>query len=194
MGDAARRDDYVIEPTVEDTKDCIQEVVVDRTADAAVFQFYHVVGSRGDQVAVDADLAELVDNDGSAQALLVSEDVLDEGRLAAAEEAGDHGHGQAGFGIFRRGSAHDAIRSVERRRTTRLPAYDKSRAASKVYFVPTADWLTASPKASARACSARQPVQWPVMMCGIRNGRSPSTVSGMILSITPPRCSPPMTQ
>src|SRR6516164_510136 len=71
---------------------------------------------------------------------------------------------------------------------------DDERRASNVYLVPTADWLTALPNASASACKARQPVQWPVMMCGMRNGRSPSTVSGMICSMTPPRCSPPMMQ
>src|SRR5215831_14230739 len=31
------------------------------------------------------------------------------------------------------------------------------------------------------------------MMCWIPNGLSPSTVSGMLRSITPPRCRPPIT-
>ena len=93
--DPARLDNKVMDPsiTVENAKDRIEEIVVDRTADAAVFQFHHVVGSGDDQVAVDADLAELVDDDGGAQALLVGEYVLDQCRLAATEEASDHGHG-----------------------------------------------------------------------------------------------------
>ena len=45
--------------------------------------------------AVDADVAELVDDDGEPAALRVREHVADQRRLAGAEEAGDDGAGNA---------------------------------------------------------------------------------------------------
>src|SRR5262249_22553135 len=65
--------------------------------------------------------------------------------------------------------------------------------AEKVYVVPTADWLTVSPSAVASACNARQPVQCPVMMLAMLNVLKPSTESGILRSMTPPRCNPPIT-
>ena len=114
IGDAACFDDQVIESAVavEQAKDRVQEIVVYRTADAAVFQLEHVGVGGGDQIAVDAELAQLVDDDPDAQALLVGKDMLDQRGLAAAEEAGDHGDRQTRFGRgMRRGFTH-AIRSA----------------------------------------------------------------------------------
>src|SRR5262249_13043952 len=67
------------------------------------------------------------------------------------------------------------------------------RLAEKGYVGRTADWLTASPSALANACRARQPVQCPLMMWAMLNDLRPSTVSGILRSMTPPRCKPPIT-
>ena len=48
------------------------------------------------QLAVDADLAELVDDEREAAAVGVAQQMLDQGRLAGAEEAGDDGGGDLG--------------------------------------------------------------------------------------------------
>src|SRR4029079_4848038 len=88
--------------------------------------------------------------------------VLHQRGLAAAEKARDHGHGQARFGaVFgkrRRDANHDnralapngnvLKRGAVLRRASRTFYSDRWWPASKVYLVPTADWLTASPKAS----------------------------------------------
>jgi hypothetical protein len=83
---------------VEDAKHRVEEIVVARAADAAVREFHHVAVGGDDQLAVDADLAELVDDDRRAHALLVGEDVLDQRGLAATEEPGNDSHRQSGNG------------------------------------------------------------------------------------------------
>ena len=77
------------------------EFVGDRAAQAAVGQFDDillragVVAAAFEDFAVDADIAELVDDDGEAAALRVGDDVADQRRLAGAEKAGDDGAGDA---------------------------------------------------------------------------------------------------
>ena len=52
------------------------------------------------QVVVDADLAELVDDHGVFLAVLLGEDAVEEGGLAGAEIAGEHGDGDFfNFGV-----------------------------------------------------------------------------------------------
>ncbi len=80
------------------------EIVGDGAADAAIGQFDDVFLRAGvdaaalQDLAVDADIAELVDDDGEPLALGVLEQVADQRRLAGAEEAGDDGAGNAGEG------------------------------------------------------------------------------------------------
>jgi hypothetical protein len=48
----------------------------------------------GDERGVDIDLAHVVDNDRHPAALPVGQDVVEQRRLARAQEAGQHGDGQ----------------------------------------------------------------------------------------------------
>ena len=82
----------------EDTDDAVDQFVVRGAADAAVVELDHVVGAGDDQVVVDTDVAELVNEDCGADALAVGEDVVDQGGLATAEEAGDQRYRQASGG------------------------------------------------------------------------------------------------
>jgi hypothetical protein len=64
------------------------EVGVQRAAEAAVVELDELLAAR-DRLAVDADRAELVDDDRDAEAVLLMEEVVQQRRLAAAEEAAD---------------------------------------------------------------------------------------------------------
>ncbi len=78
------------------------EVVGDRAAEAAIGQLDDVgLVAGGDAAAaqdlgIDADIAELVDDDGEAAAAGILEQVADQRRLPGAAEAGDDGAGDAG--------------------------------------------------------------------------------------------------
>ncbi len=61
--------------------------------DAAVVHLEHFLVGADDEVVVDADLAELVDDHGVALAVRLGEDAVEEGGLAGAEIAGEHGDG-----------------------------------------------------------------------------------------------------
>ena len=88
------------------------EVVGDGAADAAVGEFDDAILGAGldaaalEDFAVDADVAELVDDDGQAAPLGILQDVAHERRLAGAEKPrddaarnlGDVGHGVSGSG------------------------------------------------------------------------------------------------
>ena len=82
------------------------EIVGDRAADAAVGELDDRLARAGrigaalEQVAVDADVAEFVDDEREAPAAGVGEQVTDQRRLAGAEKAGDDGDG--GLGEHRR--------------------------------------------------------------------------------------------
>jgi hypothetical protein len=67
VGDTGALDDQIINllAPLQHPKDGVDQVVVQRAANTAVAQLHHVVVSGNDQLAVDPDLAELVDNDGS---------------------------------------------------------------------------------------------------------------------------------
>ena len=75
------------------------EVVRHRAAQAAVGEFDDaLLGTRFDaagaqDVAVDADVAELVDDEGETPTVGLLEQVPDHGGLAGSEEAGDDRHG-----------------------------------------------------------------------------------------------------
>ena len=77
------------------------EFVGDRAAQAAIGEFDDVLLGAGviaaafEDFAVDADVAELVDDDGEPAALRVRQHVADQRRFAGAEKAGDDGAGNA---------------------------------------------------------------------------------------------------
>jgi len=87
-----------------------KEVVGHGAADAAVGEFDDVVlGAALDpaalqDVAVDADVAELVDDDGEAATVRLLQQAADEGGLARAQEAGDDGGGDLGHAHLQRGA------------------------------------------------------------------------------------------
>ena len=81
---------------LQDAVHGLQQLAVDRAADAAVAELHHVVTRGNDQVVVDADLAEFIHQHGRLQALLVGEDVVEQRGLAGAEETGEDRHRQAG--------------------------------------------------------------------------------------------------
>ena len=78
------------------------EIVGDGAADAAIGELDDVVLAAGldaagfEDLAVDADVAELVDDEGEAAAVGVLQEVADQRRLAGAEKAGDDGAGNLG--------------------------------------------------------------------------------------------------
>ena len=107
-----------------------QEVVRHRAAEAAIGEFDDVVfGAAGDAagsegVAVDADFAEFVDDDGDAAAAGIFQHVADQGGFAGAEEAGDDGGGDFGVG----GGAHWVSFWVKRWPGTRATMASRSEA------------------------------------------------------------------
>ena len=64
-------------------------------AEAAVAEQRHLVARAAHQRIVDADAAELVDDDGGAGAFRRRQEATHQRGLAGAEEAGDHGHRNA---------------------------------------------------------------------------------------------------
>jgi len=54
----------------------IDEVVVERAADAAIAELDHVVVGGDDQIAIDPDLADLVDDDPDPQPVPARQDVV----------------------------------------------------------------------------------------------------------------------
>ena len=79
------------------------EVLPDSAAEAAVHHLNDLLFSLhtcilGDQRVIDADLSKLVLDDGELLAVVGGEEMVEKRRLAAAEEAGEHGHRHARVG------------------------------------------------------------------------------------------------
>ena len=66
-----------------------EQFAVDGATDAAVAQLHHVLAGGHHQVVVDADFAELVDEHGGFQPLLIAEDVVEQGGFAGSQKAGE---------------------------------------------------------------------------------------------------------
>ena len=87
---------------VEDGVERRHELVRHRAAQAAVGELDDVLLRAGgipaafENLAVDADVAELVDDDGEPAALCIRQDMADQRGLPGAEETGDDGAGHAG--------------------------------------------------------------------------------------------------
>ena len=117
--EAGGLDDDMVEPVgaLQQGLDRGQEIVGDRAADAAIGEFDDVLLAAGldaagfQDFAVDADVAEFVDDQREAPAARVLQQVADHRRLAGAEEAGDDGGGD-----FREGG--HAAGSIGGRRAT----------------------------------------------------------------------------
>ena len=100
---ARRLDQYVVDPgrARQDQVERRHEIVGDGAADAAIGELDDILLRAGldaaalQDVAVDADVAELVDDDRQPPAAGVFQDVADQRRLAGAEKAGDDGAGDA---------------------------------------------------------------------------------------------------
>ncbi len=100
--EAGGLDDDVLDAVArEDRVERRHEFVGHRAADAAIGELDDVLLRTGgvaaalEDFAVDADIAEFVDDHGEAAALRVGEHVADQRRLAGAEKAGDDGAGNA---------------------------------------------------------------------------------------------------
>ena len=98
LRDAARLEQDELGPLgpLDDVDHGLGEVVADRAADAAVGEADHVVALDVDhEIGIDVDRAEVVDQDADPHPVVSVEDAVEQGRLAGAEEAGEHGHGRA---------------------------------------------------------------------------------------------------
>ena len=69
------------------------QIAAQRAAQAAALQQHHVVVDGLDQQMVEADLAELVDDDGGVGERRILQQAVEQRGLAGAEEAGQHGQG-----------------------------------------------------------------------------------------------------
>ena len=69
------------------------EVAPHRAADAAIVHLEHFLVGPDHEIVVDADLAELVDDDGVSLAVLLGEDAVQQRRLAGAQVAREYRDG-----------------------------------------------------------------------------------------------------
>jgi len=110
LADAGRFDQQVvIAPGVGQASHFLQQVVAQGAADAAVAEFdQRFLGAAqlgapvAQQLRIDVHLAHVVDDDRHAQAIAVAQDLVEQGGLAGAEEAGQHGDRQAAVGAGNR--------------------------------------------------------------------------------------------
>src|SRR5260370_27025554 len=68
----------------------LRQVGADLAAEAAGRQFDEAILARFDQLVVETDLAELIDDDGRSRACALAQQMAEDPRLAAAEEAGQN--------------------------------------------------------------------------------------------------------
>ena len=114
VGEAGGLDQDAVEAArpLHQALDDADQVAAHRAADAAVVHLVDLLVGFDDEVVVDADLAELVDHDGVALAVVLAEDAVEERRLAGAEIAGEHRDGDL---RFRHGELQDgSVRSEGR--------------------------------------------------------------------------------
>ena len=97
IGEASRLDDDRVEPALalHQALDDPNEVAAHRAADAAVVHLEHFLVRADDQLVVDADLAELIDDDRITLAVRLAQDPVEQRRLAGAEIAGEHRDGNS---------------------------------------------------------------------------------------------------
>src|SRR5262249_18805340 len=180
--------------------DDAHEIAAHSAADAAVVHLEHFLVGPDHEVVVDADLAELVDDDGVFFAVRLREYAVEQGGLAGAEIAGQHGDGDlVGHRLLRLATVYrhrcpDAIRDGA------TPAGGTSSAGK--------DTASASPFRTAQAGTMMRPIGQSAspasLRCAQANGRpmmvmarrmaqtrcpsashQPASTSQMMLPITP---------
>ena len=104
VGKACRLDDDRVEPPrpAHQPLDHPDQVAAHRAADATIVHFVDFFVGFDDQLVVDADLAELVDDDRVALPVILRQDAVEQRRLAGAEIAGQDGHRDLGLGFAHR--------------------------------------------------------------------------------------------
>jgi hypothetical protein len=103
LGNTGRFDQQVIEPPLlGERPHLFQEIIPQCAADAAIGHFHQLLlgaGEIGAAIAhkggIDIHLAHIVDDDGDAHALAIPENMIEQRRLAGAEEAREHGDGKS---------------------------------------------------------------------------------------------------
>jgi hypothetical protein len=98
IGESGRLDENAVERRAvlgQQSLNRADKIAAHRAADAAIVHLEQFFLAVHDQIRVDADLAELVDDDGVTLAVVLAEDAVEQGRLAGAEIAGQHGYGNA---------------------------------------------------------------------------------------------------
>ena len=108
VGEARRLDDDRVELALalHQPLDDADEVAAHGAADAAVVHFEHFLVGPDDEFVVDADLAEFIDDDGVFAPVRLAQDAVEQGGLAGAEIAGEHGDGDFfGSGVGHGGQA-----------------------------------------------------------------------------------------
>ena len=100
IGEAGGLDDDGVELALAPHQpvDDADQVAAHGAADAAVVHLEHFLVGADDQLVVDADLAEFVDDHGVFLAVRLGQDAVEQGGLAGAEIAGQHGDGEF-FGL-----------------------------------------------------------------------------------------------
>src|SRR4051812_10419670 len=111
--------------------DDAHEVAAHGAADAAVVHLEHFLVGPDDEVVVDADLAEFVDDDGVLLTVRLGQNAVEQGGLAGAEIAGQHGDGNlVGHRLtpFRHRIYASAAGCYHRRRARKTPRIAPRRA------------------------------------------------------------------
>ncbi|MEI9894137.1 MAG: hypothetical protein WDN28_09685 [Chthoniobacter sp.] len=91
IGDTRGLDEQVIEAALlHQALHTFHEILAHGAAQAAVGKLEHIVGLFH-QGAIDADLADLIDDHGELVAVILLEDVVEERGFAGAEKAGEDG-------------------------------------------------------------------------------------------------------
>jgi len=95
IGQTSRLNDNGIEATftLHQLRQDADQIATDGATDAAIVHLEHFFIGADDQVVVDADLAELVDDDGVFLAVVFRQNAVEQGRLAGAQIAGQDGDG-----------------------------------------------------------------------------------------------------
>ncbi len=92
IGQARRLDDDVIEfvPPLHQLAEDADQIAADRAADAAVRRLEDFFFRPDDDLMIDADLTELVLDDGNPLAVLLGQNSIQQRGLARAEKAREH--------------------------------------------------------------------------------------------------------
>ncbi|EHM51665.1 hypothetical protein HMPREF0880_00472 [Yokenella regensburgei ATCC 43003] len=81
--------DFTTVEAVEQVQQRVFQFVRTATADTAVGQGFDLRGAIANQLVVDRDFAELIFDDGNFEAMLLIEDMAQQGGLPGAEKAGE---------------------------------------------------------------------------------------------------------